>query len=237
MPSVHIDEPGCRGCTLCVDVCPVEVFDYQEERGLASVRHQERCIGCLSCAYACPSQCVEVSDYLALRPFHRIEGHAALIRKFLQEKPLEDHLTGEDLEEAWLDLSARLLALSDTITETIGTGFRAVARRAGTIAAGHLPEMYEAHGFAEVLGKLRSRFAHAFTFDFDIDGDSAALHFKPCGLCRVVESHGEKVGDALLCNLFHEYWVGLLSAFVDRPYRCEVPVAGPSCEMRVFPAG
>jgi len=235
MPSVQIEEAGCRGCTLCVDVCPVQVFDFQDAEQMARASHAERCIGCLSCAYVCPSQCIEVSDYVQLRPFHRIEEHAELIRRFLQKQPLADTLTEEDLDEAWNDVSARLRALSQTVTETIGKGNKAVARRAGTIAAEHLPEMYERKGLDEVLEGLRKRFAHAFEFDFELDGEGARLTFHPCGLCRVVESHGEPVGEAVLCQLFHEYWAGLLSAFVGKPYRCRVPVAGATCQMELHP--
>ena len=71
MPAISIIEQGCRGCTLCVDVCPVEVLEYDESRELAAVARADDCISCLSCHYACPSQCIEISDYPALRPFHR----------------------------------------------------------------------------------------------------------------------------------------------------------------------
>lgn len=237
MPTVHIEDHGCRGCSLCVDTCPVQVFEQSQtsQGALARVVHDERCIGCLTCVYACPSQCVEVGGYLRLRPFHRIEANAALVRRFLQEQPVGETVTEADLEEAWSDVSARLFALSDTVVETIGKGYRAVARRAGTMAAEHLPEMYEAASLDEVLAALRTRFAHAFTFDYTLDGGRASLTFKPCGLCRVVEGAGQKVGDAELCQMFHEYWVGLVSSFAGIRYRCKVPVVGKSCQMELEP--
>ncbi|MCZ7650136.1 MAG: 4Fe-4S dicluster domain-containing protein [Thermoanaerobaculia bacterium] len=234
MATVRIEEPGCRGCTLCADLCPVAVFALREGDGIATVVHAERCIGCLSCAYACPSGCIEVGDYLQLRPFHRIEGHAALMRRFLQEQPLADALTPADLEEAWSDVAARLRALAGTVTETIGSGYRAIGRRAGAMAAAHLPEMYEEAGLEQVLGGLRERFSYGF--DFHLEGEAAVLDFRPCSLCKVVQSTGETVGQALLCHLFHEYWAGLLSAFVGTKYRYEVPVAGESCRMELRPA-
>ncbi len=236
MATVKIEERGCRGCTLCVDLCPVKVFEFKEAPQQASVVHQDRCIGCLSCHYACPSQCIEVDDFLRLRPFHRIEGHAALIRRFLQTQPLADTLTEADLEEAASDVAARLLALSETVVETIGKGYRAVGRRAGAVAAEHMPEMYEEAGLAPVLAAMQKRFAHAFTFDYKIEGAHASLTFHPCGLCAVVEGAGGKVGEAVLCQLFHDYWAGLLSAFVGGRYKCEVPVAGQVCNMELLPS-
>ena len=161
MPTVQIEEHGCRGCSLCVDLCPVEVFEQDGGAALAKVVHAENCIGCLTCAYACPSQCVDVGDYLRLRPFHRLEQHAALVRRFLQEQPVSATVADSDIEEAWSDVSARLFALSDTVVETIGKGYRAVARRAGAMAAEHLPEMYEAgssgRGSSRPATALRAR--------------------------------------------------------------------------------
>lgn len=236
MATVLIRDRGCRGCSLCVDLCPVGVFVRDDQKNLARVTQADRCIGCLTCAYACPSQCIEIDDYLRLRPFHRIEEHSALMRRFLQEQPLADSMSAEDVEEAWRDVAARLIALSDTVIETIGKGHKAVGRRSGAIAAAHLPEMYEASSLEEVLAALRHRFAHAFSFDFTTDGPRASLRFQPCGLCRVVQSRGDTVGEAVLCQLFHEYWAGLFSAFVGTSYRCTVPVAGEVCEMELTPA-
>lgn len=235
MPTVRIEERGCRGCTLCVELCPVKVFEFREAEARAVVGDQERCIGCLSCFYVCPSQCIEVDEYVRLRPFHRLEEHAELLRKFLQTQPLAETLTEADVDEAWSDVTARLAALSDTVLETIGTGYRAVGRRSGAMAANHMPEMYEQAGLELVLQALQRRFAHAFSFEYKLGDGSADLTFRPCGLCRVVETQGGKVGDAVLCKLFHDYWAGLLSAFVGTRYKCDVPVAGPVCEMRIAP--
>ena len=235
MPTVRIEEHGCRGCSLCVDCCPVQVFEQSAGGELARVAHEERCIGCLSCVYACPSQCVTVEGYLRLRPFHRVEKNAALVRRFLQEQPVAEAVTESDLEEAWSDVSARLFALSDTVAETIGKGFRAVARRSGAMAAEHMPEMYEAGSLDEVLAALRARFAHAYTFDYTLDGRHASLTFKPCALCRVVEGAGQKVGEAQLCQMLHEYWVGLVSTFTGTRYRCSVPEVGKTCRMELEP--
>ncbi|MBZ0088851.1 MAG: 4Fe-4S dicluster domain-containing protein [Thermoanaerobaculia bacterium] len=235
MPTVRIEEHGCRGCSLCVDLCPVQVFEQESAAAIARVTHAERCIGCLSCVYACPSQCVEVDGYLRLRPFHRIEASAELVRRFLQEQPVSEAVTSADLEEAWSDVAARLFALSDTVVETIGKGYRAVARRAGVMSAEHLPEMYEATSLDEVLAALKKRFAHAFDFDYTIAGEQAKLRFNPCGLCRVVRSGGQTVGDAQLCQMFHEYWIGLISTFVGTRYKCQVPVVGDVCEMELSP--
>ncbi|HWR58925.1 MAG TPA: ferredoxin family protein [Thermodesulfovibrionales bacterium] len=235
MVNVTIIDKGCRGCTLCVDTCPVNVFDYDAGKDLAKVARQEDCIGCLSCYYECPSQCIEVSDIERMRPFHRIEEHAALIEKFLQEKAAGRAIKAEDLEEARKDVSARLVALTNTIVEVLGTGYKAVGRRAGALAAAHLPEVYEEKGLDYVLGGMQRLFHQAFQFDFKVSGEAVSMEFHPCGLCRIVEQAGWKVGEAVLCQVFHEFWAGLLTAYIGTSYRYELPMIGATCKMELQP--
>ena len=236
MATVSIIDRGCRGCTLCVDTCPVDVFVQDEGTETARVVREEDCIGCLSCHYVCPSQCIEVGGIEVLRPFHRIENHAALIEKFLQTQAARTSLSDEDLEEAHADVSARLLALAAAVVETMGRGHKAVGRRAGAVAAVHMPEMYEQKGLEEIISGMKRMFEGAFVFDHTISGDTVTLDFNPCGLCQVVEKGGEKVGEAVLCEIFHEYWAGLLTTYLGATYKFEVPKAGATCQMVLFPA-
>jgi NAD-dependent dihydropyrimidine dehydrogenase PreA subunit len=236
MATVSIIDRGCRGCTLCVDICPVDVFEQDQGTETAKVMRQDDCIGCLSCYYACPSQCVEVGDVEMLRPFHRIEDNVAFIEKFLQEKTATTSLSPADFEEANADVAARLIALGEAVVETMGRGHKAVGRRAGAMAASHMPEMYEEKGLDDIIRGMQRKFEGAFVFDYAVDGGTVDLTFKPCGLCQVVENAGETVGEATLCEIFHEYWAGLLTAYVGETYKFEVPKAGQICEMKLFPA-
>ncbi len=235
MATVSISDRGCRGCTMCVDICPVDVFDHDPAQNMAVVARSEDCIGCLSCRYACPSQCIDIEDVEMLRPFHRIEGHAALIEKFLQQKTATTSLSDEDLQEARADIAARLLALADTVVETMGRGHKAVGRRAGSVAAVHLPEVYDEQGIEGVLRGIQRLFGSAFEFDFEVAGENIDLVFTPCSLCRVVRESGGIVGEAVLCELFHEYWAGLVTAYLKNTYKVEMPSVGDTCEMRLFP--
>lgn len=235
MPHVTILETGCRGCTLCVDTCPVDVFEQEAAANLAKVVCSENCIGCLSCTYVCPSNCIEITDFESLRPFHRIEEHRAFVEKFLQVQTATQTLTDEDFSEAWDDVAARLHALAGAVVECMGRGYRAVGRQAGTAAAIHLPEMYEAASLQAVLQRMQSIFKDAFAFEFEIRDDTINLTFCPCGLCSVVQDAGEKVGEAVLCMLFHEYWVGLLTQYTKTNYKWELPEAGATCKMTLTP--
>ncbi|MBT8345556.1 MAG: 4Fe-4S binding protein [Desulfofustis sp.] len=56
----HIAVESCKGCGLCVSVCPEAVLSIDESRvnlkGYypVTVESGESCIGCLSCALICP---------------------------------------------------------------------------------------------------------------------------------------------------------------------------------------
>jgi len=231
MATVTIVERGCRGCTLCVDTCPVAVFEHDAARDQAVVRRPEDCIGCFSCVYVCPSRCVDVGEVEMLRPFHRIEEHVAFIERFLQEPAVSRSLSGDDWEEARRDVAARLTALVNTVVETMGRGHKPVGRRAGALAAAHMPEMYEQLDLESLLGALQRRFGAAFALTYALRDDTVDLTFSPCGLCAVVEAAGEKVGEAVLCELFHEYLAALVGAFAGATYRHELPQAGATCRM------
>jgi NAD-dependent dihydropyrimidine dehydrogenase PreA subunit len=234
MPTVHIEEAGCRDCSLCVEICPTKVFEEEAGKKLAKVVREEDCIGCTSCVYLCPSRCLTVTDAELQRPFHRMESNAALVSRFLQQIPAVEKLAQADYDEALKDTHVRLKALADALKEIMGRGQKAVGRSAGTLAASHMPEMYESTEMADLLAGLRRRFVHAFDFDAKIepDGSTVTLAFPSCALHEVVSAQGEIVGSANLCDLFHEYFAGLMSAFSGRSYAVSALGTVGECKMK-----
>jgi NAD-dependent dihydropyrimidine dehydrogenase PreA subunit len=234
VPTVHIEESGCRDCGLCVNICPTKVFEEESSKKLAKVVRQDDCIGCTSCVYICPSRCLTVTDAKLQRPFHRMETNAALVSRFLQQRPATEQLSQADYDEALKDTHVRLKALSDALKEIMGRGQRAVGRSAGTLAAAHMPEMYESSRMEDLLEGLRKRFVHAFDFEakVDPDGTTVSLTFPGCALHKVVTAQGEIVGTANLCELFHEYFAGLMSAFSGRSYAVATLGTVGQCTMK-----
>jgi NAD-dependent dihydropyrimidine dehydrogenase PreA subunit len=233
MPTVHIEEAGCRDCGLCVHICPTKVFEEEAGKKLAKVVRQEDCIGCTSCVYLCPSRCLSVTDAKLQRPFHRIDADATLIARFLQQVPATEQLGAADYTEALSDTQVRIKALAAALKEIMGRGHKAVGRSAGTLAATHMPEMYETTQLADLLAGLRRRFAHAFDFEAKLEDDGAVtLTFPACALHKVVSSQGEVVGSATLCELFHEYFAGLMSSFSGKNYAVATLGTVGQCTMK-----
>jgi 2-oxoglutarate ferredoxin oxidoreductase subunit delta len=66
MPKVTFDEDNCKGCGLCVTVCPKKIIEMAKDRinkkgfGPAFVTDMEKCIGCAFCATMCPDIIITV---------------------------------------------------------------------------------------------------------------------------------------------------------------------------------
>ncbi len=64
--KVIFDENKCKGCELCVRVCPVNIVHMDKERinikgyHPATVKEMDKCIACGSCAKTCPDVVIRV---------------------------------------------------------------------------------------------------------------------------------------------------------------------------------
>ena len=65
MPGITIDKNHCKGCELCVRVCPQKIISMSKEitvKGYfyAQVHDPSKCLGCKICAVTCPDVAIEV---------------------------------------------------------------------------------------------------------------------------------------------------------------------------------
>jgi NAD-dependent dihydropyrimidine dehydrogenase PreA subunit len=60
MYTIEVDEEKCIGCGDCVDVCPVDVYEMQDEKSVSV--NVEECIGCESCVEACEQEAITVTE-------------------------------------------------------------------------------------------------------------------------------------------------------------------------------
>ncbi len=58
VPTMEVDDELCKGCQLCIGVCPKSVIAISEKLNTASYHPAyytgENCTGCSLCYYACP---------------------------------------------------------------------------------------------------------------------------------------------------------------------------------------
>ncbi|MDM8524676.1 4Fe-4S binding protein [Desulfococcaceae bacterium HSG8] len=55
-----VDQGKCKGCEECVDVCPVEVFEMQNEKSVPV--NADDCLGCESCVEVCEEGAITVEE-------------------------------------------------------------------------------------------------------------------------------------------------------------------------------
>ena len=60
-----INDLLCKGCGLCVSVCPKKLIEYSDvvsAKGYRMVKMKDAgaCIACAACARMCPDSCIEI---------------------------------------------------------------------------------------------------------------------------------------------------------------------------------
>jgi len=63
--NVEFDIERCKGCELCVSVCPVSIISMADDINshgyhYAQVNEQDKCISCGMCATMCPDVVISV---------------------------------------------------------------------------------------------------------------------------------------------------------------------------------
>jgi NAD-dependent dihydropyrimidine dehydrogenase PreA subunit len=56
----EVDESKCSGCGNCVDVCPSEVFEMENDK--SKVVRPEECVECETCVSECPEEAIKLVD-------------------------------------------------------------------------------------------------------------------------------------------------------------------------------
>jgi NAD-dependent dihydropyrimidine dehydrogenase PreA subunit len=58
--DVEVDHEKCVGCEECVEVCPVDVYEMQDEKSVPV--NAEECLGCESCVEVCDAEAITVTE-------------------------------------------------------------------------------------------------------------------------------------------------------------------------------
>jgi len=62
MPKPIVDVKKCTGCKTCIDICPMQVFEFDNEKKKSTVKKPNDCIGCKACEVQCPQGAIKVQD-------------------------------------------------------------------------------------------------------------------------------------------------------------------------------
>ncbi len=67
MANVIFNESRCKGCELCISVCPKKVLKQSDKLNAIGFKPVEitdpaQCIGCASCAVICPDAAISITD-------------------------------------------------------------------------------------------------------------------------------------------------------------------------------
>jgi heterodisulfide reductase subunit A len=68
-----IEEEACDGCKACVELCPFEAIDFDEEKDLAII-NDLKCEGCGVCTAICPTGAAQLTNYEREILFKQIEA-------------------------------------------------------------------------------------------------------------------------------------------------------------------
>ena len=56
----EVDQEKCVGCGECVDVCPSDVYEIQDEKSVPV--NADECLGCESCVEVCEQGAITVTE-------------------------------------------------------------------------------------------------------------------------------------------------------------------------------
>jgi NAD-dependent dihydropyrimidine dehydrogenase PreA subunit len=56
----EVNSEKCVGCGECVDICPVDVYEIQDEKSV--VVNEEECVGCESCLEVCEENAITIAE-------------------------------------------------------------------------------------------------------------------------------------------------------------------------------
>jgi heterodisulfide reductase subunit A len=68
-----IEDEACDGCKACVELCPFEAIDFDEEKDLAVI-NDLKCEGCGVCTAICPTGAAQLTNYEREILFKQIEA-------------------------------------------------------------------------------------------------------------------------------------------------------------------
>ena len=74
MSVVRIDLNRCIGCETCVNICPMDVFYFNQEAHKSVIAYPENCQSCGQCFLNCKGRSLGISNDLYAFPITAFRG-------------------------------------------------------------------------------------------------------------------------------------------------------------------
>jgi NAD-dependent dihydropyrimidine dehydrogenase PreA subunit len=207
--QVQIDEKACRGCEICIDACPTQVFAFDQAKRLPEVKKPTSCFGCLACAEQCPANAIQHQGVPQVINFYHDPYALALASKLTGNGPAVAQADAAAVKKGIDDLGVRLLSLAAVLKATLSSGLPAVGTFAGRTLAAQLPRYQPPKTTEEVFELAKRQFAPAWDLEFKPEGDTLHIGIKTCFLRELCAKQQIELGGDL-CTLFFNYLAGYL---------------------------
>jgi NAD-dependent dihydropyrimidine dehydrogenase PreA subunit len=234
MIQIAIDEKACVSCTLCEEICPTDVFVWDENKAVPKVERPGECFGCLSCSEICPPHCIS-HEGVELAEAHYHDPYALrLANRLASDVDLRFHVPSDEQarRNAAADLGVRLRSVAEVFKRTLGGSLPAVGTMAGRTLARHLPRYREPSGLDEALTLAKTQFAPAWVFETTREGDDLSIDVDRCFVRETCEREGLELG-CEICVLFYNYLAGYLGRMGKVRLRLMDADRGPKCTYKV----
>jgi|GEM_PF-101110 len=232
MIKIRVDEDACVGCSLCVDECPTDVFEFDTGKKLPVVKKEKECFGCLSCSEICPSEAITHEDAELSSNIYHEEYALDLLRKLTPGLSHAMDITDESQQEAALgDLGIRLLSIAAVFRHTLGESMPAVGTMAGRTLANQLPRYHVPESFEEALQMAFEQFSPSWNLNFSVDADLLTVKTGTCFIRELCTREGIQLGGDL-CVLFYNNLAGYLGKMGD--VRLKIESMEPGCEQCTY---
>jgi len=60
--TITLDREKCIGCKMCLEVCPRNLYQYNEKEKKVNLIFPEKCINCNACVNQCLAKCLEITS-------------------------------------------------------------------------------------------------------------------------------------------------------------------------------
>ncbi len=234
MIEITVDDKACVSCTLCAEICPTDVFVWDEEAGLPKVDKPAECFGCLSCSEICPPHCISHAG-VELAESHYHDPYALnLASRLASDISGRFNVPTDEASQrqAAIDLGVRLRSVAEVFKATLGGSLPAVGTMAGRTLARHLPRYHEPADLGEALELAVAQFAPAWELTTERSGDELTVKVGRCFVREVCEREGLELGGEM-CVLFYNYLAGYLGRLSGTRLRLMEAERGSKCRYTV----